>query len=119
MKKIVLVIMLSLLSLTATAQEVDRIFETGKIVRIVPAGEQFISIWLDGTDETSFCSGGARWTINKQNDELSEEKYSLILAAATTGQTVTFMHLVSRGCSNWDSNRLYYVDVRFDGSLDN
>lgn len=118
MKKKVLAITLSLFSLTAAAQEVDRIYETGKIVRIVPGGDHFVSIWLDGPNETTFCSGGARWTINKPSDEQSEEKYSLILAAATTGQTVRFMHLESEGCSNWDSNRIYHVDVRFDGSLD-
>ena len=118
MKNIIIVISLLLFASTATSNEVDRVFETGKIVRIVPGGDHFVSIWLDGTDETTFCSGGARWTINKSNDAQSEEKFSLILAAATTGQTVTFMHLVSAGCSNWDSNRLYYVDVRFDGSLD-
>ena len=118
MKNIIIILSLLLFTSTAMSNEVDRIYEVGKIVRIVPGGDHFVSIWLDGTDDTTFCSGGARWTINKPSDEQSEEKYSLILAAATTGQTVRFMHLESTGCSNWVSNRIYHVDVRFDGSLD-
>jgi len=115
MKNIIIAVTLLLFTSTAMSNEVDRIYETGKIVRIIPGGDHFVSIWLDGADNTTFCSGGARWTINKPSDAQSEEKFSLILAAATTGQTVTFMHLESAGCSNWNSNRLYNVDVRFDG----
>ena len=113
-----IIIAIALFSVSFVASATDRIYEVGKVVRIIPGGDHFVSVWLDGPDDTTFCSGGSRWTINKPNDEQSEEKYSLILAAATTGQTVRFMHLESQGCSNWDSNRIYHVDVRFDGSLD-
>jgi len=59
MKKIIMGITMLLFS-SITMAQTNGIFEIGKITRIVPAGENFISIWLDGANETSLCSGGAR-----------------------------------------------------------
>jgi len=115
MRNIIIAVVLLAFTSTVSASSVT---EVGKIRRIVPAGSHFISIWLDGPKDTSLCSGGSRWTINVSSDPQHEEKYSLILAAAATGQTVMFTHLESEGCSNWNSNRVSGVDVRFDGSLD-
>ena len=120
MKKIIIVVFTMLFSQTVLANSVqkldDRIIITGKIARIVTEGTNFISVWLDGDGDNSVCAGGARWTIQVAGDELHEEKYSLLLAAATTGRTVKLMHLFNQGCGNWNTHRIYYVDVLFDGS---
>ena len=93
-------------------------YESGKIERIVPSGNNFISVWLDGANDESLCEGNGRWTIQIANDALHEQKFSMLLAAATSGLTVRLFHLESAGCGNWDSNRIHHVDVRYDGSLD-
>ena len=120
MKKIIIVVFTMLFSQTVLANSVqkldDRIIITGKISRIVTSGATYISVWLDGAGDSSVCEGGARWTINVPADELHDEKYSTLLAAATTGRTVKLMHLFSQGCGNWKSHKIYYVDVSYDGS---
>ena len=120
MKKIIIVVFTMLFSQTVLANSVqkldDRIIITGKISRIVTSGSNYISVWLDGAGDTSVCEGGARWTINVPADELHDEKYSTLLAAATTGRTVKLMHLFTQGCGNWNSHKIYYVDVSYDGS---
>ena len=117
MKKIIIVVFTMLCSQTVLGNSVqkldDRIIIGGKIARIVTSGSNYISVWLDQAGDTSVCEGGARWTIQVAADELHEEKYSLLLAAATTGRTVKLMHLFSQGCGNWNSHKIYYVDVLY------
>ena len=115
MKNIIIAVTLLLFTSIASA---NGVYETGKIVRIVPSGSNFISVWLDGADDNSLCEGNGRWTIQTANDPLHEQKYSKLLAAATTGATVRLFHLETSGCGNWDSNRIFHVDLRFDGSLE-
>ena len=86
--------------------------ETGKVTNIIVEGTNIISITLDGTDHTTDCAGGGRWTISS-SDALFKEKYSAILAAASSGKTITLFHLGGWGCGNWDSNKVYYVNTIF------
>ena len=105
-------------SLFTSVASANGVYETGKIDRIVSSGSNFISVWLDGDDDNSLCEGNGRWTIQIANDPLHEQKYSMLLAAATTGTKVRLFHLESSACGNWNSNRIHHVDLRFDGSLD-
>jgi len=114
MKNIIITMML--LSFTSVVSA-NNFYETGKVSRIVTSGTDFISVWIDGVNNTSQCSGGERWTINVNGDSLYKEKYSLLVAAATAGTPVRLFHLGSRGCGNWNSHQIHHVDVRYDGSL--
>ena len=89
--------------------------ETGLIERIVASSGAIatVSIYLDGPDATSECVGGYRWTLPK-TDELFQEKYAALLAAANARQQVTLFHLSGSGCGNWDSNQIYYVLTDYD-----
>lgn len=86
--------------------------ETGKVARILPEGNSIISIWLDGTDDNSACQGNGRWIINT-TDPLYKEKYSLVLAAAAQGKSITLRHVSSSACSAMNANTVYYVSVNF------
>jgi len=86
--------------------------EKGKVKNIIVESDNIISVVLDGPDYTTECSGGGRWTIST-SDKLYKEKYSAILAAASSGKTITLFHLGGLGCGNWDSNKVYYVNTEF------
>lgn len=87
--------------------------ETGKVTRIVVESDYVVSIWLDGTNYTAECSGGSRWTINRNQDALFDAKYAAILAAASSGKAIVLHHTTNWGCGPWVSNRVYYVSVSF------
>ena len=87
--------------------------ETGKIIRLIVEGNAIVSVWLNGTDVNTECSGGSRWTLQNSNDGLFKEKLAMLLAAAASGEAVHLHHLTAWGCGNWNSNRIYYVDVVF------
>ena len=85
--------------------------ETGKVKNIIVEGASIISIWLEGEgDFTADCAGGGRWTVSA-SDGLFKEKYAAILAAASSGKTITLFHHNAYGCGNWDSNRVYWVNT--------
>lgn len=87
--------------------------ETGKITRIITEGDQWVSVWLDGQDDTTECSGGSKWTISKKNDPMFKEKMSVLLTAALTKKVVRLRHISAWGCGGWDSNRIYYIDIDY------
>ena len=88
--------------------------ETGKVTQLrvnSNAGKHFVSIWLDGLNDNTDCSGGKRWTINQATDPLFKEKYSLILAAASAGKPITLFQ--NTGCATWYSNKVSQVSVHY------
>ena len=85
--------------------------ESGKIERIIPEGGYVISIFLDGSDNASLCSGGSRWTL-ELTDKLYKEKYSLLLTAMAQGKSVTLLHHKDLGCGPFNSNKIYYIDFK-------
>jgi len=86
--------------------------ETGTITRIIVEGNTMVSVWLSGVDDSTECASGSRWTI-ASSDLLFKEKVSTLLAAASSGKQVHLHHLTAWGCGNWDSNKIYYVDVTY------
>jgi hypothetical protein len=105
---------LSCLLLAAAASVASADYtETGKITQIMVEGDNRVSIYLDGADNTSECSGGGRWTLELGADPLFESKYSAILAAASAGQTVTFKYVSSRGCGIFNGSRIYALGVKY------
>jgi len=108
LKKLLQIVVVVLLTSNSYA-DVD---ETGTITRIIVEGSSIVSVWLSGIDITSECSGGTRWTI-QNSDPMFKEKVSALLSAAAAGNTVHLFHLTSFGCGNWDSNKIYYVDVTY------
>lgn len=86
--------------------------ETGKVVNIIVESNNIISVWLDGEDYMTDCTGGARWTI-PVTDPLFKEKYTAVLSAAQTGKRVILYHVTERGCGQWDSNQVFHVTTSF------
>jgi len=86
--------------------------EAGNITGIIVEGSSFVSVFLDGVDVNTECSGGGRWTLDT-SDPLFKEKYAALLAAAASGKKVNLYHLSGLGCGNWISNRIYYVHVQY------
>ncbi len=77
--------------------------ETGKITTLhIGEGGVYVSVYLDGTDDNSQCSGGARWTIHI-SDPMFEGKYSTLLAAHISGKTIGLRHLSST-CGLYSGN---------------
>jgi len=105
MKKIMLTILMFTMLNSGLALAAS---ETGKIIQIIYEGSSVVSIFLDGVDDKSQCSGGGRWTIYK-SDGLFKEKVASLMAAATTGKKVNLYMLDSQTCGGWDSNTIYYV----------
>lgn len=106
--KIIVLLALLVISISAKAHVV----EAGKVTRILPEGSSVISIWLDGTDNSTLCSGGSRWTLST-SDPLYKDKYSLILMAAAQGKAVRFLHVEGSACGPFIGNAIHYVDVSF------
>lgn len=104
MKKWIFILMMLIIPSLAHAH----VTETGKITQIITEGSNNVSVWLDGTDDTSLCSGGSRWTVD-DTDPLFKEKYSLLLVAVATGRTIKLEHLDTMACGNWSSNKIYFV----------
>jgi hypothetical protein len=88
--------------------------ETGYISRIIVEGDSTVSVWLDGVDDLSECNGGSRWTVTIIGDQLFKEKVSILLTTATSRQKVHLHGLTGYGCGNWESNKIYYIDVMYD-----
>lgn len=106
MKKVFLSAFLffSLMQLASAAVD-----ESGQVANIIVEAN-YASVFLNGTDANSECSGGSRWTINTA-DVTFKEKLAMLIAAATAGKTV---YLHSTGvCGNWASNTIYYVSVAY------
>lgn len=103
-----LVCLFILLSSPARA-DVD---ETGQITKIIVEGSNIVSVWLSGTDATTECASGGRWTVSS-SDLLFREKVSALLAAASSGKNVHLHQTTSWGCGAWNSNKIYYVDVSY------
>jgi hypothetical protein len=72
-----------------------------------------VSVWLDGTDNNSECAGSGRWTINKTEEQMFQEKLLKLLTAAKPKQTIRLFHLTAHGCGNWNSNKIYYINVAY------
>ena len=83
--------------------------ESGRITRIIVEGNQWVSVWLDGVDITSDCSGGGRWTVN-HSDVLFKEKLSMLISAATAQKRVRLHGLE---CGGWHGNKIYFIEVRY------
>jgi len=86
--------------------------ETGKVTRVLFEGTAFASVWLDGTDATTDCPGGARWSV-PSSDALFDAKVSLLMTAIAQGRTIRLLHATSWGCSGplGDANRIYSIDI--------
>jgi hypothetical protein len=105
---------LSCLLLAAAASVASADYtETGKITQIMAEWDNRVSVYLDGADNTSECSGGGRWTLELGADPLFEAKYAAILTAASAGQTVTFRYVSSRGCGIFNGSKIYLVSVKY------
>jgi len=108
-KRIIFIILPLIISSIANAD----VTVVGKIKNIEIDGQSIVSVWLDTTANTTECSGGWRWTV-ANTDALFKEKLSTLLAAAAAGRTVTLFHLSGWGCGNWNSNKIYYVNVQYN-----
>ncbi len=91
--------------------------ETGKITSLIVESDHVISVLLDGTNDTTDCTGGGRWTVST-SDALYKEKYAALLSAATTYKTITLFKNGGggEGCSHWDSNKIYYIRIDYQHS---
>jgi len=87
--------------------------ETGKVNKVKVNSNNIISIWLDGPNDETDCSGGKQWTINPDTDQRYKEKYASILAAANTKTTITLTYISSAGCGTWFSNQISEVVVDY------
>lgn len=85
--------------------------EEGKITSLSISGGGWVSIYLDGTDSTTVCSGGARWTMHS-SDPLFDVKYSTVLAAAASGKTITLRHN-STDCGLYNGNIVEMVHITY------
>ena len=83
--------------------------ETGKITSLSIGEGGYVSVYLDGTDDNSQCSGGARWTLYK-NDPMFEGKYSTLLAAYISGKTIGLRHLSST-CGMYSGNIIEMISI--------
>lgn len=88
------------------------VYETGKITRMVAEGESFVSVWLDGSDDISECTGGERWTL-ETSDPLHKEKYAALLSAAAAGKVIKLIHLSGSDCGQWASNKIYLISIEY------
>lgn len=87
-------------------------FEEGKVSTII-VETTFVSFWLAAEDDNSECSDSrGRWTVSI-DDPLFKEKYSTILAAATSNRAVRLRHLAGTHCGPFGGNRIYYVHVKY------
>lgn len=106
--RVLLLLILNLYSLQVQAG-VD---ETGTIDRIIVESNSLVSVWLSGPDVVTECVGGYRWTVSN-TDGLFKEKLSLLLTAASQNKIIHLHHTTGWGCGNWDSNKIYYIDVKY------
>ena len=76
--------------------------ETGHITRLLVEGSStiYVSVWIDGTDNTSECSGGARWTIQDDQNGF-REKLSMLMLAYAKNEQVRLYYASSSGCGSW------------------
>lgn len=86
--------------------------ETGHITRLIVEGNHYVSVWLNGPDDLSECSGGSRWTVH-DSDVLFKEKLSVLLTAASSNQSIHLHGITGWGCGGWESNKIYYIDVKY------
>ena len=105
-------LLMSLFILVSTAAKAD-VDETGQITRLIITGNYRVTVWLSGADVTTECSAGNTWNMSKANDMLFDEKLSMMLAAASLGQTVHLHHISSDGCGFADGNKINYVDISY------
>ena len=89
--------------------------QTGKITRIIVEGNgnQNVLVWLENQPTNTECPSDGRWVIEFQNDAMAKEKYSAILAAAVSKQTVGFHFITSLGCGAYGAKKIYYVDSNY------
>ena len=110
MKKIIAI---SILSFFSSCLALADTHQTGKITRIVVEGNQFVSIWLENQPTNSECPSDGRWVIDLANDTVPNQKYSAILAAASSRQTVGLHFLSSQGCGGFGAKKVYYIDLSY------
>ena len=101
-----------MVSLSISTLAWSHAYETGRITRIIAEGSNVVSVFLDGSDNTSYCSKGWRWTLYT-TDAMFESKYSLLLAMAAQNKPIKLMHHSTSSCGGWESNRIYYIDADF------
>ncbi|MEE7547491.1 hypothetical protein HF319_10985 [Xanthomonas sp. Kuri4-1] len=86
--------------------------QTGKVTRVV-VESNYASIWLESQPSNEECAADGRWVIDFTNDKLSREKYSALLAAASSRLTVSLHYVSSEGCGGFGAKRVYYIDTQY------
>ncbi|MBB5877652.1 MULTISPECIES: hypothetical protein [Xanthomonas] len=88
--------------------------QQGKIIRFVVEGN-YASIWLENQPTNNEClaNSDGRWVIDFSVDSIAKEKYSAILAAASTRTPVVLHYATSEGCSAFGAKRVQYVDLSY------
>ena len=81
--------------------------ETGKITRIYFYVNNTVLVYLDGTNDTSVCSGDA-WALSATDDYFNQ-KLSLLFLAETTGVTLNLINVTSE-CGAWNHNKITAID---------
>lgn len=86
--------------------------QQGKILRFV-VESNYASIWLENQPTNNECPSDGRWVIDFAADSIAKEKYSAILAAASTRTPVVLHYASSEGCSAFGAKRVQYVDLSY------
>ena len=106
MRKLILAFLVFFISISSVAS----VQESGKVSRIILEGAaNIVSVWIDGTDDKSECSGGDRWVL-LESDSLFKEKYSALLMAFASGKEV-ILHSTG-SCPVFNGNGIYYVYLK-------
>ena len=89
--------------------------ETGKITKLITQGGTIgatvISVWLNGTDDTTDCSGGDRWVIQNNKTTGFKEKFTTLLLAYEQNKTITLSHDSNLGCGHQNSRLIYQITL--------
>ncbi|WNO07977.1 hypothetical protein [Teredinibacter sp. KSP-S5-2] len=104
MRILILFFVLIVISFSSSAS----VQESGKVSRIILEGN-VVSVWVDGVDNTSECSGGDRWVL-LESDTLFKEKYSALLMAFASGKDVVLLSTGS--CPVMNANGIYYIYLK-------
>ena len=89
--------------------------ETGKITKLITQagtiGATVISVWLNGTDDTTECSGGDRWVIQHNKTRGFNEKFTTLLLAYEQNKTITLSYDSNLGCGHGNSRLIYQITL--------
>ncbi|MBB5737520.1 hypothetical protein FHT09_003305 [Xanthomonas arboricola] len=73
----------------------------------------YLSVWLENEPTNNECLSDGRWVIDFSNDPIAKEKYSAILAAATSRTPVVLQYTSTQGCGSFGAKKIHYVDVSY------